>query len=181
MAPLIVFLTVKTTISGEVNNFNQTWICKLVKMYILFQKYIQALAVKSKKISQEQRRSERLILKLLPTSVATRLIEQKVKFSDSLTSHIFKWLSTFFFLFQKVSFSYDAATVMFCSLYGFTDLINTMEPLKVSKHTSARIKLLCSCFWVRNINSSLRLTTSFLPWLEILSALSPTESFLMLT
>ena len=57
-------------------------------MYILFQKYIQALAVKSKKISQEQRRSERLILKLLPTSVATRLIEQKVKFSDSLTSHI---------------------------------------------------------------------------------------------
>ena len=45
---------------------------------LVFQKYIQALAVKSKKISQEQRRSERLILKLLPPSVATRLIEQKV-------------------------------------------------------------------------------------------------------
>ena len=89
VAPLIVFLTVKTTISGEVNHFNQSLLCKLVKMYILFQKYIQALAVKSKKISQEQRRSERLILKLLPTSVATRLIEQKVKFSDSLTSLIF--------------------------------------------------------------------------------------------
>ena len=49
---------------------------------------------------------------------------------------------TYFSLFQKVSFSYDAATVMFCSLYGFTDLINTMEPLKVSKQTSVRIKLL---------------------------------------
>ena len=97
VAPLIVFLTVKTTISGEVNHFNQSWLCKLVKMYILFQKYIQALAVKSKKISQEQRRSERLILKLLPTSVATRLIEQKVKFSDSLTSHILTWLPIFLF------------------------------------------------------------------------------------
>ena len=142
VAPLIVFLTVKTTISGEVNNLIQSWPNRIFFCNPFFQKYIQALAVKSKKISQEQRRSERLILKLLPTSVATRLIEQKVRFCDSLTSiHII----TYFFLFQKVSFSYDAATVMFCSLYGFTDLINTMEPLKVRKQTFARIKLLCSC------------------------------------
>ena len=95
VAPLIVFLTVKTTISGEVNHFNQSWLWKLVKIYILFQKYIQALAVKSKKISQEQRRSERLILKLLPTSVATRLIEQKVRFCDSLTSHCNNFIGMF--------------------------------------------------------------------------------------
>ena len=86
---MIVFLTVKTTISGEVNNSIILNYSALAKMYVLFQKYIQALAVKSKKISQEQRRSERLILKLLPTSVATRLIEQKVRFCDSLTSYIF--------------------------------------------------------------------------------------------
>ena len=68
-----------------------------IKNFFSFQKYIQALAVKSKKITQEQRRSERLILKLLPTSVATRLIEQKVRFCDSLISYIFKWLPLFLF------------------------------------------------------------------------------------
>jgi len=90
VAPLIVFLTVKTTISGE--------------------RFIEALAVRSDKITKEQKRSERLILKLLPTSVASKLIEQR-----------------------KFAYSYDAATVMFCSLYGYSEVINSMEPLKSFK------------------------------------------------
>jgi len=90
VAPLIVFLTVKSTILGE--------------------RFIKALAISGSKVTREQKRSEKLILALLPPTVAARLIEQK-----------------------KVSFSYDAATIMFCSLYGFSELINTMEPLKSFK------------------------------------------------
>ena len=89
VAPLIVFLTVKTSISGEA--------------------FIEGIAQKSQSIAKEQRRSEKLILRLLPPSVASRLIEQK-----------------------RVSFTYDASTIMFCSLYGFTDIIMKSEPLRVT-------------------------------------------------
>lgn len=51
-----------------------------------------------------------MILSLLPPIVANRLIEQK-----------------------SVSFTYDASTIMFCSLHGFTDLVMRVEPLKSVK------------------------------------------------
>ena len=88
VAPLIIFIAVKTSMSGE--------------------SYIEAIAKKSHRIAKEQRRAEKLILKLLPPIVATRLIEQK-----------------------RVSFNYDASTIMFCSLDGFAALVNSMDPMKV--------------------------------------------------
>lgn len=71
VAPLIIFMTVKTSIAAEA--------------------FIAAISKKGHRIAKEQRRSERLILKLLPPTVANRLMEQK-----------------------RVSFTYDAATIMFC-------------------------------------------------------------------
>ena len=52
-----------------------------------------------------------------------------------------------FSIFQKVSFSYDAATIMFCSLYGFSELIDKMDPLKVRKMLWIKKYMLC----IRNI------------------------------
>ena len=43
-----------------------------------------------------------------------------------------------------MSFSYDAATIMFCSLYGFTELIDKMDPLKVRKMLWIEKDILCS-------------------------------------
>ena len=69
VAPFIVALTVKTTLAGET--------------------FIDALARRSFKISKEQKKSEKLILKLLPPVVANRLIQQKVFYRDGLTFRSF--------------------------------------------------------------------------------------------
>ena len=52
-----------------------------------------------------------------------------------------------FSIFQKVSFSYDAATIMFCSLYGFSELIDKMDPLKVRKMLWIKKYYLQVMFW----------------------------------
>ena len=87
LSPLLVFLNIKTTLAGEA--------------------FIEALGRRSKKITREQKRNERLITKLLPPLVIERLKETK-----------------------EVSFSYDAVTVLFCSLYGFSDIIQDMHPME---------------------------------------------------
>ena len=49
-------------------------------VHCLLQRFIKALAISGSKVTREQKRSEKLILALLPPTVAARLIEQKVIF-----------------------------------------------------------------------------------------------------
>ena len=87
LSPLLVFMNIKTTLAGEA--------------------FIEALGRRSKRINKEQKRNERLVMKLLPPLVVERLKETK-----------------------EVSFSYDAVTVLFCSLYGFSAIIQDMKPME---------------------------------------------------
>ena len=83
VAPLIVFLTVKSTILGEVHTSNfLVYYCgnNFTSHHCLLQRFIKALAISGSKVTREQKRSEKLILALLPPTVAARLIEQKVIF-----------------------------------------------------------------------------------------------------
>ena len=86
LSPLLVFMNIKTTLAGEA--------------------FIEALGRRSKRITKEQKRNERLVMKLLPPVVIERLKETK-----------------------EVSFSYDAVTILFCSLYRFSDIIQDMNPM----------------------------------------------------
>ena len=89
VAPPIIYLTVKTTLSGE--------------------KVIKALADNSDMISAQQQRNKNLLQKCLPPMIAVRFMEQ-----------------------HRVSFTYDASTVMFCSLGGFNALFKDMETVQVN-------------------------------------------------
>ena len=83
VAPLIVFLTVKSTILGEVHISNFLfYYCwnHFTSLHCLLQRFIKALAISGSKVTREQKRSEKLILALLPPTVAARIIEQKVIF-----------------------------------------------------------------------------------------------------
>ena len=90
VAPLLLFINVRTTLAADV--------------------FIKNLTIRTEKIVREQKRSEKLVTKLLPTVVIERLKEKK-----------------------EVAFTYDAATVMFCSLYGFTDVIKNYEAMQSFK------------------------------------------------
>ena len=89
---------------------------------------MEALAEKDKMIAREQRRSKKLILELLPPAVIERLTQRKVH----PIHFLFQKLISYFIFSQEVAFSYDAATVMFCSLYGFSDIVQSMENLIVT-------------------------------------------------
>ena len=90
VAPLLLFINIRTTLAADT--------------------FISKLANRSDKIVKEQKRSEKLVTKLLPPVVIERLKEKK-----------------------EVAFTYDAATVMFCSLYGFSEVIREYDPMQSFK------------------------------------------------
>ena len=89
VAPLLLFINIRTTLAADL--------------------FIGQLTRRSEKIVREQKRSERLVTKLLPPVVIERLKEKR-----------------------EVAFTYDAATVMFCSLYGFSEVIQEIDPMQVT-------------------------------------------------
>ena len=90
VAPLLLVINIRTTFAAD--------------------EFIKNLTIRTEQILKEQKRSERLVTKLLPPVVIERLKEKK-----------------------EVAFTYDAATVMFCSLYGFTDIITNFEAMESFK------------------------------------------------
>ena len=80
---------------------------------------MEAITKKVIDIGKEQKRAERLLSKLLPKNVALALKNG-----------------------QKISESFDAATVMFCTISGFKELTKERTPLEV-KISQSMFRMKC--------------------------------------
>ena len=61
------------------NKYSVVYKDMITLIYYSFQRFIKALAISGSKVTREQKRSEKLILALLPPVVAERLIGHKVR------------------------------------------------------------------------------------------------------
>ena len=100
---------------------------------------MEAITRKVVEIGKEQKRAERLLGKLLPKNVALALKNGQVHFIDAVLKLgneyiLYSTVVSFWsFPVQKISESFDAATVMFCTISGFKDLTKERTPIEVKE------------------------------------------------
>ena len=100
---------------------------------------MEAITKKVVEIGKEQKRAERLLDKLLPKNVAIALKNGEVStYIENIIIYVAKSFlvpqPVILCFFQKISESFDAATVMFCTISGFKELTKERTPLEVKTH-----------------------------------------------
>lgn len=87
--------------------FDMGWICLMSTLVVyLYERLSSAEFQTRRKLRQEQKRSERLLLNILPPSIAERLLQQQ----------------------QTIADSFAEVTVLFADIVGFTQLSTKLSP-----------------------------------------------------
>ncbi|HEY9909342.1 MAG TPA: adenylate/guanylate cyclase domain-containing protein, partial [Thermosynechococcaceae cyanobacterium] len=90
--------------------FDMVWISAMSTLVVyLYERLSRAEFQARQKLRQEQQRSERLLLNILPPSIAERLLNQH----------------------QTIADSFSEVTVLFADIVGFTQLSSEMSPAEV--------------------------------------------------
>lgn len=107
---LMVQRLLPTTISPTELLFDMVWICAMSTLVVyLYERLAQAEFHTRQRLQQEQQRSERLLLNILPPSIAKRLLQQH----------------------QTIADNFAEVTVLFADIVGFTQLSTQLSAAEV--------------------------------------------------